>query len=104
MKKITLLLTLFCFQLGYSQVLNEPANWPNENWTTSGEYTATGLIAEPSTSDSFTFDDDAAGNTSSSSNTETFTTSGGSQGSTTTIHEGFFESGWDGWSLSLIHI
>jgi len=64
MKKITLLLTLFCFQLGYSQVLNEPANWPNENWTTSGEYTATGLIAEPSTSDSFTFDDDAAGNTS----------------------------------------
>jgi len=64
MKKITLLITLFCFQLGYSQVLNQAANWPNENWTTSGEYTATGLIAEPSTSDSFTFDDDAAGNTS----------------------------------------
>ena len=64
MKKITLLLILFCFQLGYSQVLNQAANWPNENWTTSGEYTATGLIAEPSTSDSFTFDDDAAGNTS----------------------------------------
>jgi len=64
MKKITLLITLFCFQLGYSQVLNQSANWPNENWTTSGEYTATGLIAEPSTSDSFTFDDDAAGNTS----------------------------------------
>ena len=64
MKKITLLLILFCFQLGYSQVLNQAANWPNENWTTSGDYTATGLIAEPSTSDSFTFDDDAAGNTS----------------------------------------
>jgi hypothetical protein len=64
MNKITLLITLFCFQLGYSQVLNQAANWPNENWTTSGEYTATGLIAEPSTSDSFTFDDDAAGNTS----------------------------------------
>ncbi|MDB9712268.1 choice-of-anchor J domain-containing protein [Flavobacteriaceae bacterium] len=64
MKKITLLILLISFQLGYSQVLNQPANWPNENWTTSGEYTATGLIAEPSTSDSFTFDDDAAGNTS----------------------------------------
>jgi len=63
MKKITLLLFLIS-NIIYSQVLNQPANWPNENWTTSGEYTALGLIAEPSTSDSFTFDDDAAGNTS----------------------------------------
>ena len=63
MKKITLLLFLIS-NIIYSQVLNQPANWPNENWVTSGEYTATGLIAEPSTSDSFTFDDDAAGNTS----------------------------------------
>ena len=63
MKKITLLLFLIS-NIIYSQVLNQPANWPNENWTTSGEYTPVGLIAEPSTSDSFTFDDDAAGNTS----------------------------------------
>ncbi|APG66481.1 peptidase S8 [Tenacibaculum todarodis] len=41
---------------------------------------------------------DAAGNVSSTSNTETFTTPGGSTGSTTVLHEGFFESGWDGWS------
>jgi hypothetical protein len=57
----------------------------------------TGLVAN--TTYSYTVSaKDAAGNVSSSSNTETFTTSGGSQGSTTTIHEGFFESGWDGWS------
>ena len=41
---------------------------------------------------------DAAGNSSADSNTATFTTPGGSGGSTTTLHEGFFESGWDGWS------
>ena len=63
MKKITLLLFLIS-NIIYSQILNQPANWPNENWATSGEYTDLGLIAEPSTSDSFTFDDDAAGNTS----------------------------------------
>ncbi|MFT7250773.1 MAG: hypothetical protein ACI9FW_000488, partial [Flavobacterium sp.] len=41
---------------------------------------------------------DAAGNVSSFSNAVTFTTTGGSTGnSTTTLHEGFFESGWDGW-------
>ena len=41
---------------------------------------------------------DAAGNVSLFSNAVTFTTTGGSTGnSTTTLHEGFFESGWDGW-------
>jgi bacillolysin len=41
---------------------------------------------------------DAAANVSSSSNAVTFTTLGGATGnSTTTLHEGFFESGWDGW-------
>jgi len=57
----------------------------------------TGLVAN--TTYSYTVSaKDAAGNVSSTSNTETFTTAGGSQGSTTTLHEGFFESGWDGWS------
>ena len=57
----------------------------------------TGLTANTS----YTFSvraKDAAGNVSSSSNAVTFTTLGGSTGnSTTTLHEGFFESGWDGW-------
>jgi hypothetical protein len=72
------------------------------NGTSIGSVTSTGanitgLVAN--TSYSYTVRaKDAAGNVSSSSNTETFTTSGGSQGSTTTIHEGFFESGWDGWT------
>ena len=65
MKKIILsILVLFSFQLGNSQVLNQPANWPNTNWTTSGTYSEVGLLADPTSADSFTFDDDAAGATS----------------------------------------
>ena len=61
MKKITLLILLFITAGAYAQVLNEPANWPNTNWTVSGTYTAAGLVNDPTSSDSFTFDDDAAG-------------------------------------------
>ncbi|MDC1109074.1 choice-of-anchor L domain-containing protein [Flavobacteriaceae bacterium] len=65
MKKIILsILVLFSFQIGNSQIINEPANWPNANWTTSGTYNADGLLADPTSADSFTFDDDAAGSTS----------------------------------------
>ena len=65
MKKIILsILVLFSFQLGNSQVINQPANWPNTNWTTSGTYAEAGLLADPTLADSFTFDDDAAGSTS----------------------------------------
>ena len=65
MKKIILsILVLFSFQLGNSQVLNQPANWPNTNWTTSGTYSENGLLANPTSADSFTFDDDEAGQTS----------------------------------------
>jgi len=39
---------------------------------------------------------DAAGNISAQSNSVSFTTPGGTNG-TTVLHEGFFESGWDGW-------
>lgn len=41
---------------------------------------------------------DAAGNSSNQSNSVTFTTLSSSGGSTVTLHEGFFESGWDGWT------
>lgn len=41
---------------------------------------------------------DAAGNVSADSNAVTFTTQSVGGGSTTTLHEGFFETGWDGWS------
>ncbi|AOW21185.1 M4 family metallopeptidase [Urechidicola croceus] len=91
--------------------------------TTSTSSNITGLTA--STSYSFTVTAvDAAGNESSSSNTVTFTTSstaptcsdgiqngdetgvdcGGSSctpcstGESVVLHEGYFESGWDGWS------
>ena len=65
MKKIILsILVLFSFQIGNAQVLNQPANWPNANWTTSGTYAEAGLLADPTSADSFTFDDDAAGSTS----------------------------------------
>ena len=65
MKKIIIsILVLFSFQIGNSQIINEPANWPNANWTTSGTYNADGLLADPTSADSFTFDDDAAGSTS----------------------------------------
>ena len=65
MKKTLLsVLIFFSFYLGNSQVINEPANWPNTSWTTSGTYNADGLLADPTSADSFTFDDDAAGSTS----------------------------------------
>lgn len=57
----------------------------------------TGLTA----STSYTFSvraKDAAGNVSASSNAVSFTTTGGSTGNSTTIlHEGYFETGLDGW-------
>ncbi|WP_179009371.1 FG-GAP-like repeat-containing protein [Winogradskyella forsetii] len=63
---ITLLFTLFCFY-AHAQVLNQSANWPNENWSLSGTYNATYLYENPTViggSSSFSFDDDDAGGTS----------------------------------------
>ncbi|WP_417871212.1 FG-GAP-like repeat-containing protein [Winogradskyella sp.] len=64
MKKTTLLLiAVFTFSLGYAQVLNENANWPNSNWSLTGTYDATHLYENPTTTSSnFSFDDDDAGN------------------------------------------
>ncbi|MBC8754366.1 gliding motility-associated C-terminal domain-containing protein [Kordia sp. YSTF-M3] len=67
MKKITLLCmaTLF-YTFSYSQVLNQPANWPNTNWSVTGTYnTDPGAFeADPTLTANFAFDDDDAGGTS----------------------------------------
>lgn len=65
--------------------------------TSSTSFQVTGLTA--STAYSFTVQaKDAAGNTSASSNSVNATTTGGGGGSPVVLHEGFFESGWDGWA------
>ena len=69
MKKITLLLFFaFSFFWGKSQVLNQPANWPNDNWTLTGTYDISFLYSDPTnlsnTAGTFSFDDDDAGNNS----------------------------------------
>ncbi|MEM6720284.1 MAG: FG-GAP-like repeat-containing protein [Bacteroidota bacterium] len=64
MKKITLLcmLTLFC-SFAYSQILNQPANWPNTNWSVIGTYNTSpdAFEANPTLTANFAFDDDDAG-------------------------------------------
>lgn len=64
MKKITLALFLFCAYFSYSQTLNQPASWPNSNWSLSGTFNsdANVLEANPTTTGtSFAYDDDDAG-------------------------------------------
>lgn len=67
MKKITLIafLTLYC--VSFAQVLNEPANWPNSNWTVTGSYDASPDIFTNNPTDdssSFSYDEDEAGSNS----------------------------------------
>ncbi len=47
-----------------AQVLNEPANWPNNNWTITGNYLTDPNVfeADPTTSSNFSYDDDDAQN------------------------------------------
>ena len=70
------------------------------NGTSIGTVTSTGInITGLTTNTTYSYTvvaKDAAGNISAESNSVSFTTLGG--GSTTILHEGFFESGWDGWS------
>jgi hypothetical protein len=66
MKKFTtlisaLVLTAFGWQTN-AQVLNQAAAWPNASWTLSGNYTASALLSDPTSTTNFSFDDDAAGN------------------------------------------
>ena len=65
MKKITFLLTLLLLvsYTGMTQVLNQPANWPNTNWSITGDsYILDSDVfeADPRTSGSFAYDDDDA--------------------------------------------
>ena len=62
MKKITFLfVALSTFLSSGAQVLNQSANWPNSNWTITGNYDATYLYEDPTTTSSnFSFDDDDA--------------------------------------------
>jgi hypothetical protein len=51
----------------FAQVLNQPANWPNENWTLSGSFDLEYLYENPTINDgstSFSFDEDDAGGSS----------------------------------------
>ncbi|MCK7590831.1 T9SS type A sorting domain-containing protein [Subsaxibacter sp. CAU 1640] len=67
MKKITLfsfLLLVFAFSnFTIAQTLNQNANWPNANWTVTGNYSTDPLAFEsdPTTTANFAFDDDDAG-------------------------------------------
>ena len=64
MKKITLLLLLFCAGFsGIAQVLNQQANWPNANWNVTGSYFVSSGVFEsnPIISSNFAYDDLAAG-------------------------------------------
>lgn len=67
MKKITILLTtLFVFTFswqGMAQTLNQPANWPNTDWsvTTISTDNTQDIEADPSVDANFAYDDDDTG-------------------------------------------
>lgn len=64
MRKITLLIALLSASFMFSQTLNQPANWPNSNWTITGSYNTNpnAFEANPTIDPNFAFDDDDAGN------------------------------------------
>ncbi|WP_323787532.1 FG-GAP-like repeat-containing protein [Psychroserpens sp.] len=64
MKKITLLIFLVMSYCSVAQVLNESANWPNNNWTITGNYLTDPNVFEsdPTTTSNFSYDDDDAQN------------------------------------------
>lgn len=61
MKRFIFACAIFSSALSFSQVINQTVTWPSANWTTTGAYTSGGVISEPSTGTTFTFDDNAAG-------------------------------------------
>ena len=67
-KSLLLTILLLLAALGVeAQVLNQAANWPNENWTLSGSYNAAYLYENPTISggsSSFSYDEDDAGSSS----------------------------------------
>jgi hypothetical protein len=68
--KLKLFLPIVCFLMIYginAQILNQPANWPNGNWSLSGSYDPEYLYENPTIdggSSSFSFDEDDAGGSS----------------------------------------
>ncbi|NRA94385.1 MAG: hypothetical protein HRU26_17245, partial [Psychroserpens sp.] len=64
MKKITFLAFLLTSFVSFAQVVNQPANWPNTNWTITGTYLTDSDVfeADPTTSANFSYDDDDAQN------------------------------------------
>ena len=64
MKKITLVLLCLSTFFSFSQTLNQPANWPNSNWSITGDYLTDSAVfeANPLTSSNFAYDDDDAQN------------------------------------------
>ncbi|AWA30071.1 hypothetical protein HYN48_08255 [Flavobacterium magnum] len=65
MKKnyLFLLLSVFCFQAN-AQIVNESANWPNQAWTITGDYSTlpAAFESDPTATPNFAFDDDDATN------------------------------------------
>ena len=63
----TLVFVLAFNTLANSQALNQNANWPNEDWSLSGNYASPFLYENPTVSEgseSFSYDDDDAGSAS----------------------------------------
>lgn len=66
MKKTTVLIAFILGAAisGFSQVLNQNANWPNNEWSITGDYLTNPNVfeADPRISTNFAYDDDDAGN------------------------------------------
>ena len=64
MKKTALILFILSAFFSFSQTLNQPANWPNSNWTITGNYLTTSDVfeANPTITSNFSYDDSAAQN------------------------------------------
>ncbi|NNC44563.1 MAG: T9SS type A sorting domain-containing protein [Winogradskyella sp.] len=62
MKKILLFVLLLSLTIN-AQVLNQPANWPNTNWTITGSYDTSAAVFtdNPTVSSFFSYDEDEAG-------------------------------------------
>ncbi len=60
-KTVLSLLLIFVFHQIFSQVVNEPANWPNTSWALSGTYEPLSLLGDPTMQSNFGFDDADAG-------------------------------------------
>jgi hypothetical protein len=57
MKNTIILLNCFlCFQTLYGQILVRNENWPNPNWTVTGNYTPQALLSNPTINSYFSYD------------------------------------------------